>query len=80
VAQVHHSKVHKALGPVAPKDVGTVKVQHRIDEQAAVARRRSDQTGSPGPQVLAALPLVVSECVAASHWFSGFVAQTHQRR
>lgn len=44
VAQVHHPKVAKALGQIAPGDIGSVAIEHGFDEQAVILGRRNHLT------------------------------------
>ena len=64
-APVHVVPVAEPLGQVAPRDAGTVAIQHRFDEQAVVRRGHADMALAARQQLLNPLPLVVAECVAA---------------
>jgi hypothetical protein len=79
MAQMHHAKVCEPLGQVAPGDVGTISVQHRIDKQPVVACCGTDVSGTSGQQIFDAFLLVVSECVSVSYRFVFVVAMRNRR-
>ena len=53
------SEVAKALGQIAPRNTGSVAVEHSIDEQTVVARWPSDMTSPARQQVFDQFPLGV---------------------
>jgi hypothetical protein len=76
---MHHGKVCELLGQVTPGDADKISVQHRIDKQPVVPCRGINVCGMCGQQVFDAFPLVVCECVLASHRFAFVVAMRNQR-
>jgi hypothetical protein len=45
----------------APRDAGSIPVEHRVDEQAVVRRRTADMAFTARQHVLDPLPLIVAE-------------------
>ena len=67
VAQMHHPEVPETLGQVTPGYSCTIAVQHGLDEQPVVFGGHTHVTGTPGQQVLDAIPLIVSKGVSSGH-------------
>jgi hypothetical protein len=63
--------VAKALRQVAPRNAGTISLQHRLDKPAIVVRGYANIAGLPREQVLDPLPLIVTQAIPGrgSAWF-----------
>src|SRR6516162_8123576 len=56
--------VAKPFRQIAPRNSGTVAVEHRFDESAIVVGGDADITGFAGQPVLDSLPLVIAKCIS----------------
>lgn len=74
VAQVHHPEVPETSWQIVPGDAGPVAIEHGIDEQAVVPGLCSGLAGTPGQQILDALPLIVAQRVSSGHLASSGIS------
>ncbi|KGE51419.1 hypothetical protein GW15_0214985 [Xanthomonas axonopodis pv. vasculorum] len=57
---VDHPEVAKALRQVAPRETGSVAVEHGLDEQPVVLGGYANMPSSAGEQIADVIPLIVS--------------------
>ena len=67
MAQVDHSEVAKAFRQIPPRNAGSIAVEDGLDKQPVVLGGYTDMANPAGKQVADAIPLIVSQSVAAYH-------------
>ena len=81
---MHANTITKALREIAPRQTCTITVEHRLDKQPVVLRRRSHMARPPRQKVLNPLPLIVPEAVAshqsAPSWLTAYESKLPLRR
>ena len=64
MVSVNYSKVARTFGQITPKNIGTITVEHRLDEEAIVLGSHSGCPHSAGEQMLHPL-LIITESRAS---------------
>jgi hypothetical protein len=64
-AGVHYAEIAKAFRQVTPRDPSPVAVDNRLDKQSVIPCRHPNRTGATGQEIFNAIPLIVTQGVAA---------------
>ena len=73
VVSVNYSKVTRTFGQITPKDIDTITVEHRLDEEAIVLGSHSGCPHSAGEQMLHPLLIITESRASWGH-------QTHLQK
>ena len=67
VVSVNYSKVTRTFGQITPKDIDTITVEHRLDEEAIVLGSHSGCPHSAREQMLHPLLIITESRASWSH-------------
>ena len=67
MVSVNYSKVARTFGQITPKNIDTITVEHRLDEEAIVLGSHSGCPHSAGEQMLHPLLIITESRASWSH-------------